>query len=56
MSESHGWDFGKGINSFKKGLNDSKDDPKVINADDPLKAINTDRGDGLNAKKDTVER
>lgn len=26
-------DFGKGINSFKKGLADSKDDPKVINAE-----------------------
>jgi sec-independent protein translocase protein TatA len=27
-------DFGKGINSFKKGLSDhDKDDPKVINAD-----------------------
>jgi sec-independent protein translocase protein TatA len=27
-------DFGKGINSFKKGLADhDKDDPKVINAD-----------------------
>jgi sec-independent protein translocase protein TatA len=25
-------DFGKGINSFKKGLTE-KDDPKVINAD-----------------------
>ena len=25
-------DFGKGINSFKKGLSE-KDDPKVINAD-----------------------
>jgi len=27
-------DFGKGINSFKKGLSEGgKDDPKVINAD-----------------------
>ena len=27
-------DFGKGINSFKKGLSDgSKEDPKVINAE-----------------------
>ena len=26
-------DFGRGVNSFKKGLNDSKDDPKVINAE-----------------------
>ena len=26
-------DFGKGINSFKKGLAESKDDPKVINAE-----------------------
>ena len=27
-------DFGKGVNSFKKGLSDgSKEDPKVINAE-----------------------
>jgi sec-independent protein translocase protein TatA len=27
-------DFGRGINSFKKGLNDhDKDDPRVINAE-----------------------
>jgi sec-independent protein translocase protein TatA len=26
-------DFGRGVNSFKKGLNEGKDDPKVINAD-----------------------
>ncbi len=26
-------DFGKGINSFKKGLAETKDDPKVINAE-----------------------
>ena len=27
-------DFGKGVNSFKKGLSDgSKEDPRVINAD-----------------------
>ena len=29
--------FGKGINSFKKGLSESKDDPKVINAEDTNK-------------------
>ena len=29
-------DFGKGINSFKKGL-DEKDDPKVINAEETNK-------------------
>jgi sec-independent protein translocase protein TatA len=29
-------DFGKGINSFKKGLTE-KDDPKVINAEDTNK-------------------
>ena len=29
-------DFGKGINSFKKGLAE-KDDPKVINAEDTNK-------------------
>ena len=31
-------DFGKGINSFKKGLSDhDKEDPKVINAEDTKK-------------------
>ena len=30
-------DFGKGINSFKKGLCGGKDDPKVINAEDTNK-------------------
>ena len=31
-------DFGKGINSFKKGLSDhDKEDPKVINAKDSKK-------------------
>ena len=29
-------DFGKGINSFKKGLSE-KDDPKVINAEETNK-------------------
>jgi sec-independent protein translocase protein TatA len=29
-------DFGKGINSFKKGLSE-KEDPKVINAEDTNK-------------------
>ncbi len=29
-------DFGRGINSFKKGLTE-KDDPKVINAEDTNK-------------------
>ena len=29
-------DFGRGINSFKKGLS-AKDDPKVINAEDTNK-------------------
>ena len=29
-------DFGKGINSFKKGLSE-KDEPKVINAEDSNK-------------------
>ena len=27
-------DFGKGINSFKKGLSEKPEDPKVINAED----------------------
>jgi sec-independent protein translocase protein TatA len=37
-------DFGRGVNSFKKGLNENKEDPKVINAE---------RAD---APKDTVQR
>ena len=36
-------DFGRGVNSFKKGLNDGKDDPKVINAE-------------ADKTKDTVQR
>jgi sec-independent protein translocase protein TatA len=34
-------DFGRGINSFKKGLNDSKDDPRVINAETAEKTKDT---------------
>ena len=30
-------DFGKGINSFKKGLSEKPEDPKVINAEDTTK-------------------
>ena len=30
-------DFGKGINSFKKGLSEKPEDPKVINAEDTNK-------------------
>jgi sec-independent protein translocase protein TatA len=26
-------DFGRGVSSFKKGLNEGKEDPKVINAE-----------------------
>jgi sec-independent protein translocase protein TatA len=37
-------DFGRGVSSFKKGLNEHKDDPKVINAETAEKT------------KDTVER
>jgi len=37
-------DFGRGVNSFKKGLNE-KDDPKVINAET-----------AENKPKDTVQR
>jgi sec-independent protein translocase protein TatA len=37
-------DFGRGVNSFKKGLNEGKDDPKVINAEVAEKS------------KDTVQR
>ena len=40
-------DFGRGINSFKKGLNDSDKDPRVINAE-PTEAAVKD--------KDTVQR
>ena len=36
-------DFGRGVNSFKKGLNEGKDDPKVINAE-------------VDKPKDTVQR
>jgi len=39
-------DFGKGINSFKKGLNDPDKDPRVINADQTA----------ANTNKDTVQR
>ena len=39
-------DFGRGINSFKKGLNDPDKDPKVINAEQTAS----------NANKDTVQR
>jgi sec-independent protein translocase protein TatA len=34
-------DFGRGVNSFKKGLNDSKDDPRVINAETAEKPKDT---------------
>jgi sec-independent protein translocase protein TatA len=34
-------DFGRGINSFKKGLNDTKDDPRVINAETTEKTKDT---------------
>ena len=37
-------DFGRGVSSFKKGLNENKDDPKVINAEVAEKS------------KDTVQR
>ena len=30
-------DFGKGINSFKKGLSEKPEDPKVINAEETNK-------------------
>jgi sec-independent protein translocase protein TatA len=42
-------DFGKGINSFKKGLADpDKDDPRVINAET--------RDTAANVNKDTAAR
>jgi len=34
-------DFGRGINSFKKGLNDPDKDPKVINSEPNQTASNT---------------
>jgi sec-independent protein translocase protein TatA len=34
-------DFGRGINSFKKGLNDTKEDPRVINAETAEKPKDT---------------
>jgi sec-independent protein translocase protein TatA len=37
-------DFGRGINSFKKGLNEPKEDPRVIN------------GETAEKPKDTVQR
>ena len=37
-------DFGKGINSFKKGLSEhDKDDPKVINAERGTESVNKDK-------------
>ena len=41
-------DFGRGINSFKKGLADPDKDPRVINADAKETAANKD--------KETVQR
>jgi sec-independent protein translocase protein TatA len=40
-------DFGRGINSFKKGLNEPEKDPRVINAE-PTETAAKD--------KDTVQR
>ena len=40
-------DFGRGINSFKKGLNDPDKDPKVINSEASQTAA---------TPKDTVQR
>ena len=34
-------DFGRGVNSFKKGLNEGKDDPRVINAETAEKPKDT---------------
>jgi sec-independent protein translocase protein TatA len=37
-------DFGKGINSFKKGLAESKDEPRVLNAEPAAEAsVNKDK-------------
>ena len=41
-------DFGRGINSFKKGLNEPDKDPRVINAEPTETAANKD--------KETVQR
>jgi len=40
-------DFGRGVNSFKKGLADPDKDPRVINGQATTEAANT---------KDTVQR
>ena len=42
-------DFGRGINSFKKGLNDPDKDPRVINAE-PTETAAKDK------EKDTIQR
>ena len=34
-------DFGRGVSSFKKGLSEAKDDPKVINAETAEKTKDT---------------
>ena len=34
-------DFGRGVSSFKKGLSEGKDDPKVINAETAEKTKDT---------------
>jgi sec-independent protein translocase protein TatA len=36
-------DFGKGINSFKKGLAEAKDEPQVIAAQSTDTAVNKDK-------------
>jgi sec-independent protein translocase protein TatA len=41
-------DFGKGVNSFKKGLAEPEKDPRVINSEPGQTASNTN--------KDTVQR
>ena len=36
-------DFGRGINSFKKGLSEPEKDPRVINAEPTETAANTNK-------------
>ena len=40
-------DFGKGINSFKKGLSEPEKDPRVINAEPTETAANVNNKDSV---------
>ena len=47
-------DFGRGINSFKKGLAESKDEPRVLNAEPAAEAGRLARARGRVHKRDEV--